>query len=132
MRFLIVKKVVVEAGDAREAMRRLVRYEMGDRLMEAAHPWDGPVRVLDVDCDVADEAFLAGEEEKMRAEKFRVKYIHIERRESFVTDGDQDGDAWEGTKKEAEKMIRAFKDDSRARPAANVTEKYAIVPVKDA
>ncbi len=38
-------------------------------------------------------------------ETYRVKWTETVQHDGFVTDGDQDGDAWEGSKEAAEALI---------------------------
>ncbi len=53
--------------------------------------------------------------------KYRVKWVLVEKNEGFVDDGDQDGDAWEGSKKEAEKFARELRKE-------NPGYAYKVVP----
>jgi len=59
--------------------------------------------------------------------RYRVKWVQIERHEGFIDDGDQDGDAWEGTKKEAQTLVREMRE-RKANDGTAPGYTYKIVP----
>jgi len=64
--------------------------------------------------------------------RYRVMCTVFEKHEAFVTDGDQDGDAWEGSKAAAEKLAREMRGESPKRlfpvDAHSIRRTYKVVP----
>jgi hypothetical protein len=63
---------------------------------------------------------------KVRERQYRVRWTLVEKHEGFITDGDQDGDAWEGSRKSADSLAKELAKIER-RERAGFT--YKVVPV---